>query len=98
MFKVTDSEYPYQVYQQIKDDLSTGQTCFFLRKWLFSPSYEAELLEDDKVSDLLYQQAVFDMANGLIDTESDDAHLRMLKAKGKKEEVCTTLHCAITYT
>ena len=85
--KLTDSENPYQVYQQIKDDLTTSETSFYLRKWLFSSEFEAELEGDDSVCELLYQQAVSDMSGGLIDVGSDDANLRMLKAQGKKKKV-----------
>lgn len=91
-----DSEYPYQVYKRLKDDLSIGQNAFFLRKWVFFPSNEKSLLKDHCVCDLIYQQALFDMSNGLLDTESEDANLRMLKAKGDKEEVRNTCKCTFT--
>ena len=85
--KLLDSEHPYQVYLQIKDDLKTSKTSFYLRKWLFSSVFESELEEDERVCELLYQQAVEDMSSGLFDAGADDSDLRMLKAQGNKKKV-----------
>ena len=87
MKKLPDSDFPYQVFLQHRDSIPVGGTCLMLRKWLFSTTLEAELLEDEVVCDLIYQQAVSDLNKGLIDNESDSTNLRMLKAQGNKTEV-----------
>lgn len=82
-----DTDFPYQICQSLREHLAVGESCLFLRKWLFSVTHEAELLQDDTITELIFQQAVSDIAKGNIEAGSEDSTLRMLKAKGKKREV-----------
>jgi sorting nexin-27 len=95
--KLLDSDFPYQIYLQNKDSTPAGGTCLLLRKWLFSVSHEMELLEDEIVCDLLYNEALTNITNGLININDEDANLRMLKAQGKKKQYMQLLHKLPSY-
>ena len=82
-----DNEFPFQLVQSCKDDLPVGSTCLFLRKWIFSKPHESAILEDSAVLDLIYQQAMSDIARGRLDSADKDADLRMLKAQKSYKEV-----------
>lgn len=85
--KILDNEFPSQIIQGHKSNLPVGATCLRLRKWLFSLPHETAILDSKPVLELIYQQAVADIASKRLNPEDKDGDLRMLKAQKSYREV-----------
>ncbi len=85
--KVVDNEFPNQLVQNLKGDLPVGAPSLLLRKWIFSTPHEVSIMDNEPSLQLLYQQAVTDIAKKRVDPEDKDGDLRMLKAQKNYREV-----------
>ena len=76
------------MYLQKYSSVSSNETCILLRKWLFTRTHEVLASSDPVAMNLFYHQAVEDVSKGKIPSGEKLTQLRLLKAGGKKEEVC----------
>lgn len=81
--KLQSTEFPHQLNVHKH---SSGDSCIYLRKWLFSKAHEVAADTDSAVLNFFYNQAADDVSKGKISADDELAKLKSLKSQSKKQE------------
>jgi len=82
--RIQPTEFPHSLY--IANYSTASATCLSLRKWLFHPKVEAELEMDPMALRIMFQQAVNQVNNGLINAKDRLHQLKALQDASKMRE------------
>ena len=86
--KIQATEFPHSLY--IANYSTAAATCLTLRKWLFHPRVEAELIADQVALSILFHGAVEDVNRGAVVTKD---RLHQLKSLQDSSRMADYLAC-----